>query len=102
MADFPQQSAFDDLLLRINDVRCAFALRANLHHTLEFARHIEHRLAFDHIHADRLLAINIRARFHRRNRMERVPVIRRPYEHDVELVLFEHHAIVPVPFGRFL
>jgi len=59
VADFSEQAGVDDLLLRLDEMRRAFALRANLHHADEPARGIQQRLAFAYVHADRLLAIHI-------------------------------------------
>ena len=86
VADLAEQAGFDDLLLRVDEVRRALALRADLHHALVLARGIQHGFAFAHVAADGLLAINIRAGFNGRDAMQRVPVIRRTDEHDVEVL----------------
>ena len=51
-----------DLVARLDQVRRAAALRADLHHAVVLARRGQHRLAFDDIDADRLLHIDIDAR----------------------------------------
>ena len=76
MADLPEQTAFDDLFLHVDQMRRALALRADLDDALEPAGGVEHGLAFAHIAADGLLAVNIRARLQRGDAMERVLVIR--------------------------
>ena len=77
-------------------MRCAFALRADLHDAFVLSRGGEHRFAFQHIDADGLLAINIRARFHRGDGVERVPMVRRNNDDEVKLVLLQHRAIIVV------
>jgi len=96
VADFSEQASFNDLLLRVDEMRRAFALRADLHHALEFARRVEHGLALADVPADGFLAIDIRARFHRGNRVQRVPMIRRTDQDDVEILLLEHLAVIVV------
>ena len=51
---------------RLDQVRRAAALRADLHDALVLASGGEHRLAFDDVDADRLLHINVDAGFARR------------------------------------
>ena len=98
VANFPKQSRVNNLLLCGNAMRRTPALRTYLHHALETARRVEHRLAFNHAQADWLLTINIRARFHCRNRVQCVPMIRRPDNNDVQFLLLKHDAIVRVSF----
>ena len=47
--DLAQQAGVNDVLLRLDPVRRALALRADLHHALVLARRGEHRLAFKHV-----------------------------------------------------
>jgi hypothetical protein len=101
MPDFPQHAAFDDLFLHLNQVRRALSLRPDLNHPPKLARRIEHRLAFAHIAADRLLAIHVRARLHCCNPMQCVPMIRRAHEHDIEVFLLQHLTVIAVR-ARFL
>ena len=75
MANFAQKPRLDDLLLGIDQMRCTFALGANLHHSLVLSRGIEHRLALANVPADRLLAVNVRTRFDCRDSLQRVPMI---------------------------
>ena len=72
----------NDAVARFHQVRRAAPLRPDLHHALVFPRRRQHRLAFRHVHADRLLAPDIGARLHGGDRRQRVPVIRRPDQHD--------------------
>ena len=46
VADLAEQPGLDDLLLRVDQVRRALALGADLHHALVFARRVDHGLAF--------------------------------------------------------
>ena len=92
--DLAEQPGLDDLVARLDEMRRAAALRADLHHAIVFARRGEHRLAFRDIDADRLLAIDIRAGLHRLDHRQRVPMVGRADEHDVEVLLLEHLAIV--------
>ncbi len=77
----------------------ALALGADLHHAFMFARGAQHGLAFANIPADGFLAIHVRAGFHRRNGMQRVPMIGRTDQHDVQLVGRQHLAVVAVEGG---
>ena len=63
--DLAEFAFVDELVARFDQVRRAAALRADLHHAVVFARGGEHRLAFDNIDADRLLHVDIDARFRR-------------------------------------
>ena len=101
MADLAEQAGVDDLLLRVDQVRRALALRADLHHALVLAGRGEHRLAFEHVDADRLLQIDVGAGLDGGDGVQRVPVVGRADEHDVEVLLLEHLAVVGVGRGGF-
>ena len=101
VTDFPEQAGFDDLLLRVDEMRRAFALRADLDYALVPARGVEHGFALAHVPADRFLAIDIRARFHRGDGVQRVPMVRRADQHDVEVLLLEHLAVIAVSARLF-
>ncbi len=92
----PKQPGLDDLLFGVDQMRRALALRADLHHALVFARRVKHRLALEHIRADGFLAIHIRARLHGRDRVQRVPMVRRTDQHNIQVLLFQHLAVVVV------
>ena len=79
-----------------HEVRRAAPLRADLHDALVLARRREHRLALDDVDADRLLHVDVGAGLHRLDHRQRVPVIRRGDEHDVEVLLLQHLAVVAV------
>ncbi len=70
------------------------ALRAYLHDAVVLARGGEDGLAFDDVDRDGLLQIEIAARFHGFDGGERVPVIGRRDEADVEVFLAQHFAVV--------
>ena len=61
MADLAEQASLDDLLLDVDQVWGALALSAYLHNALVLAGSGKNRFAFQHVHADRLLQIHIRA-----------------------------------------
>ena len=58
------------------------------------ARRREDRLTFANVDSDRLLKIDVASRFDRGDGDERVPMVRRSDENDVEIRLFERLAIV--------
>ena len=95
-ADLAELALADDAVARFDQVRRAAALRADLHDALVLARGGEHRLAFDDIDADRLLHPDVQPGPHRRDHRQRVPVVRRGDQDDVEILLAEHLAIVAV------
>ena len=96
VADLSEQPGLDNLLLRVDEVRRALALRADLHHAFVFARGIKHGFAFTHVSADWLLAVHLGAGFNRSECVKRVPMIRRTDEHDVEVLRLEHLAVIVV------
>ena len=92
--DVAEPSLLDDSVAGLNQVRRAAALRANLNYPLVLSRGGEHRLTLGHVHADRLLQVNIGPGFDRSNQRQGVPVIGRCDEHDVQVFLAEHLAVV--------
>ena len=82
-------------------MRRAAPLRADLDDAVMLPRGGKHRLAFNNIDADWFLAVNVRARFEGSDHRERMPMIRRSDEHDVEVLFLEHLAIITVG-ARFL
>ena len=63
--------------------RCVF----DLHHAAVPARGGEHGLALDHVDADRLLDVDVGPGPHGLDHRQRVPVVGRRDEHDVEVAL---------------
>ena len=63
MRDLAELALLDDSVARLDQMRRAPALRADLHHALVLAGRGQHRLAFRNVHADRLLHVDIHARF---------------------------------------
>ncbi len=95
----------DEPVACLDDVRRAAPLRADLHHALVAAGGGQHSLAFANIHADGLLHIDVCPRLDGGNHSERVPVVGRGHQHDVQILLLEHLAIVAVrarPFAGCL
>ena len=77
-------------------MRRAAPLHAHLHHALIFAGRGMHRLGLDHVHANRLLHVNVGARFHGGDHRQGVPVVGRADQYDVQVLLLEHLAVVAV------
>ena len=94
MPILPSLPGLHDLVARFDQVRRAAALRADLHHALILARRGQHRLAFGHIHADRLLAVDIAAGLYRLDHRQRMPVVGRRDQDDVQVLLAQHLAVV--------
>ena len=72
------------------------ALGAHLHHPPVFARGRQHGLALHHVHADRLLHVDVGARLDRLQERQGVPVVGGRDEHQVEVLLREHLPVVAV------
>ena len=98
----PELALADDAVARVDQVRRAAPLRADLHDALVLARRGEHRLAFDDVDADRLLDVDVGPGLDGRDHRQRVPVVGRADQHDVEVLLLEHLAIVAVGARRLL
>ena len=77
-------------------MRRAAALRADLHDPLVLARGGQHRLALDHVDADRLLHVDVGPGLDGGDHRQGVPVVGRGDQHDVEVLLLEHLAVVAV------
>jgi hypothetical protein len=80
----------------------AAALCADLHDALVFAGCGEHGLTFDDVHADRFLAVDIRTCLDRGDHRQRVPMIRRGNEHDIQILFLQHLAVIAVDARFFL
>ena len=93
-ADLAELAFADDPVAGLDQVRRAAALRADLHDPAVLPRGGEHRLAFDHVDADRLLHVDVGARLHGGDHRQGVPVVGRGDEDDVEVFFREHLAVV--------
>jgi hypothetical protein len=82
-------------------MRRGATLGADLDHPLVFSRGRQHGLAFDHIDADRLLAVNIDSRLYRLDHVQRMPMVRRADENEVEILFLQHLPIIGIE-TRFL
>ena len=102
LGNLAEQPFLDDAVARFHEMRRAAALGVHLNDALVLAGGAKHRLALEDIHADRLLHPNIDAGLTRGDHRERVPVIGRLDQHQVEVFFFEHLAIVVVGAGLFL
>ena len=98
----PAQAAFLDQLARLAQVRRTAPLRPYLHHSLALARRGHHGLAFDNVHADRLLHIHVGPGLHRRDHRQGMPMIRRGDQHNVQVPFLQHFAVVTVGAGFLL
>ena len=94
--DLAELPLADDPVARLDQVRRAPALGADLHDPLCFARRGQHGLALDHVHADRLLDIDVGPGLDGGDHRQGVPVVGRGDQDDVEVLLLEHLAIVGV------
>ena len=83
----PSLPSLDDAVAGLDQVRRAAPLRADLHDALVLARRRDHRLALDDIDADRLLHLDVGAGLDGGDHRQRVPVVRRVDEDDVEILL---------------
>jgi hypothetical protein len=59
----------------------------------------KHGLALDHVDADRLLHVDVGPRLDGRDRRQGMPMVRRGDQHEVQVFLFEHFAVVAVEAG---
>jgi len=91
-----EQAGLHDVFPGIDQVRRAAPLRADLDHPLVPAGGGEHGLPLGHIDADRLLDIHIGAGLDGGDHRQGMPVIGRGDENDVQVLLFEHLAVIAV------
>ena len=97
--DLAELALLDDAVAGLDEVRRAAPLRADLHDALVLAGGGHHRLAFDNVDADRLLHPDIGAGLDGRDHRQRVPVVRRADQHDVEISFLQHLAIIGIGRG---
>jgi hypothetical protein len=101
VADRAEQSGVDHPLLDVDQMRGALPLSADLDHAAVFPGSGQNGFAFDHIHADRLLQVDVRTSLDRRDRVQRVPVIGRTDDHDIQVLLLQHLAVIGIAARRF-
>ncbi len=77
-------------------MRRAAALGAHLDDPLVLAGRGQHGLALGHVHADRLLDVDVGPGLDGGDHRQRVPVVGRGDQDDVEVLLLEHLAVVAV------
>ena len=92
--DLAELAFADDAIARGDQVRRAAALHADLDDALVLARRRQHRLALADVDADRLLDVDVAAGLGRRDHRQRVPVIGRGDQRDVDVLLIEQLLIV--------
>lgn len=96
VGDLTERAAIEEALFGFNEMRRATALRADLHNPAILAGGGDHGLAFHDIDADRLLHVHVAAGLGGLDHGERVPMIGRGDEADVEVLLLQHLAVVAV------
>ena len=89
-AEFPLQHQ----VARLDQMRSAAPLRAHLNHAFVLAGRRQHRLPFHHVHADRLLQVQVGAGAGGLDHGQGVPMIRGGDLHHVQVFLLEHLAVV--------
>ena len=94
--DLAEHAVLHDALLGLDQVRGRAPLQTDLHHAVVLARRREHGLAFQDVDADRLLAVDVGTRLARGDHRQRVPVIRRRDQDEIEFLLLQHLAVVRV------
>ena len=100
--DLAELAFLDDLVSRLDEVRSTAALGSHLHDPPVLARGGDHGLSLGHVDADRLLNVDIGAGLHRGDHGQGVPVVGRGDEHDVEIFLGQHLAVIAVGPGLLL
>ena len=93
-ADLAELPLADDLVAGLDQVRRAAALGAHLHDPLVLAGRGQHGLPLGHVHADRLLDVNVSAGLDGRDHRQGMPVVGRGDQDDVEVLFLEHLAII--------
>src|SRR5580700_7424601 len=77
-------------------MRSAAPLGADLHNAIMFTGGSQHCLAFGNIYTDRLLAIDVDARLTSGYHWQSMPMVRRPDQNDVKILLLEHIPVIGV------
>jgi hypothetical protein len=95
-ADLAQFTFLDDLLAGLDEVGRASTLGADLHDALVFAGGRQHGLAFQHIHADGFLAVDIQAGLASGDHGQRMPMIGCGDEDQVDVLLFQQFAVIMI------
>ena len=80
-------------------MRGAASLSADLDDSVVLAGCGQHRLAFDHIDADRFLNVDVCTVFDRFDHRQSVPVVGGRNQDDIEIFLGEEFAIIRVGSG---
>ena len=101
-ADLTQLACLNNVVAGLNEVRRAAALGAHLHDSVVLPRRGKHSLPLNHVHANRLLHIDVRSGFDGGNHWQRMPMVRCADKDDVQVFLLEHLAVVMVGARRLL
>ena len=99
-ANGAQFAGLDDIVARFDQVRSAAPLGAHLDDAVHFSRGCQHGLAFEDIHTDGFLHIDIGTGFQRGNQVERMPMIGRADQHNIEVPFLQHFPVIAVRARR--
>ena len=94
--DLAELPFLDDPVASLDEMGRAPALGSHLHDPPVLAGRGEHGLAFHHVHADRLLHVDIGTGLDGGNHGQGVPVVGRGDEDDVQVFLRQHLPVVRV------
>ena len=100
MSDVAEQPLLDDAPPGLFQMGRGPALQADLDDAVVLACRGQHGLAFQDVDADRLLAVDVDAGPAGGDHGERVPVVGRRDQHEVQLLLLQHFPVVEVRAGR--
>ena len=81
-------------------MRADAPVQSHLHDLARVARRPHHRLALVDRVSRRLLDVHMRPGFDRRDRVQRMPVVRRRDDHHLRLLLVQQLAVILVALGR--
>src|SRR5262249_1026024 len=99
VAHAAEQSFFEDEIACLDEVWRTAPLGADLHDALVAPGSGHHRLTFHDVHADGFLHPHIGPGLQGGDGGQRVPVIGGIHQHNVEILVAEHLAIVAVGAG---
>jgi hypothetical protein len=96
MRDLPQGARINESLLGVDEVGRTASLGAYLNHPSILTSRLKHGLSLADIDADGFLHIDIGSRFDSLDHVECVPVVRGGNQHNVEIFIRKHFAIIGV------
>ena len=102
VGDLAELPFADEPVAGLDQVRRAPPLRPDLHDPLVLAGRGDHRLALDHVDADRLLDVHVGPGLHGGDHGQGVPVVGGRDQDYVEAAGLEHRPVVGISLGRLL